>query len=104
MDLERIQAAVDIGSLASYLQIQTQAGVTALKNKTGAWVSDPSGLEVRSQQFRTLQEALHTKPDFKKSLLKSFSELKGLESDLDALTSKPSDLETEAFIFEGPKK
>jgi len=97
MDLERIQAAVDIGSLASYLQIQTQAGVTALKNKTGAWVSDSSGLEVRSQQFRTLQEALHTKPDFRGPLLKSFSELKGLESDLDALTSKPSDLETEAF-------
>jgi hypothetical protein len=97
MDIGRIQEAVDIGSLATYLQIQTQAGAKALKDKTGVWVSDSSGLEVRSQQFRTLQHVLHTKPDFTGALLKSFSELKGLESDLEALTSKPSDLETEAF-------
>jgi len=97
MDLERIQAAVDIPALSTYLQIQTQAGVKALKEKTGQWISNPATLLVRSQQFRTLQHALHTKSDFTHTLLKSFSELKNLEPDLEALTTKASDLETEAF-------
>ena len=79
MDIGRIQEAVDIPALATYLQIQTQAGAKALKDKTGVWISDSSGLEVRSQQFRTLQHVLQTNPNFRGSLLKSFSELKGLE-------------------------
>jgi hypothetical protein len=97
MDLERIQAAVDIPALATYLQIQTQAGSKALKEKTGQWISNPTTLMLRSQQFRTLQEALKNTPNLTRPLLKSFSELKDLESDLEALTSKASDLETEAF-------
>jgi hypothetical protein len=97
MDLERIQAAIDIPALATYLQIQTQAGTAALKEKTGQWVSNPTTLLIRSQQFRTLQHVLQTEPDFSQTLLRTFSELKGLEPDLEALTVKASDLETEAF-------
>ena len=97
MDLERIQAAVDIPALATYLQIQTQAGAKALKEKTSQWISNPATLLIRSQQFHTLQYTLEHKTDFTHSLLKSFSELKELEPDLEALTSKPSELETEAF-------
>jgi hypothetical protein len=97
MDLERIQAAVDIPALASYLQIQTQAGRAALEQKTGQWTSNLSTLQHKSQQFYTLQHTLQTKSAFTATLLHSFSELKGLEPDLEALVAKPSDLETEAF-------
>jgi len=97
MDLDRIQAAVDVDALSSYLQIQTQAGVQALKEKTRTWISESKTLEQRSQQFHTIQQALQTKPSFAATFLHSFSELKGLEPDLQALVAKPSDLETEAF-------
>jgi len=95
MDIQRIQEAVDVQALAAYLQIQTQAGTQALQEKTSHWVSNPQTLQQRSQQFRTLQQSL--KIHSPASLLHSFSELKQLEPELEALTTKPSDLETEAF-------
>jgi MutS domain V len=97
MDVPRIQDAVHIPSLKDYLQIQTQAGTTALQEKTSKWISNPKTLEQRSQQFRTLQHSLQNSPKFSANLIKSFSELKELESDLEALIAAPSDLETEAF-------
>ena len=97
MDLPRIQDAVHIPSLADYLQIQTKAGAEALQEKTAAWSSNRKTLELKSQQFHTLQHALQTKPPLQASLLHSFSELKGLEPELEALTATASDLETEAF-------
>jgi len=97
MDVQRIQEAVDIKALSVYLQIQTQAGVQALKDKTAKWTSNPTTLQLRSQQFHTLQQSLQTNTTLKATLLHSFSELKDLEPELEALTTKASDLETEAF-------
>jgi hypothetical protein len=56
MDIGRIQEAVDIGSLATYLQIQTVAGAQALQEKTSHWTSNAKTLQQRSQQFDTLQQ------------------------------------------------
>ena len=97
MDVPRIQEAVDIPALATYLQIQTVAGAQALQEKTSHWTSNAKTLEQRSQQFHTLQQTLLVKPAFAAHLLHSFSELKELEPELAALTTKASDLETEAF-------
>jgi hypothetical protein len=96
MDIARIQEAVDLPSLTEFLGIQTQVGGEALFNKTQQWISNPKTLEQRSQQFRTLQHSLQD-PLFAGRLLTSFASLKALEPDLEALTAKPSDLETEAF-------
>jgi hypothetical protein len=97
MDVPRIQEAVHIPSLTEYLQIQTQAGAAALQEKTGKWISHPKTLQLRSQQFRTLQQTLQSNPSLSKTLQTAFSELKTLEPELEALIAKPSDLETEAF-------
>jgi hypothetical protein len=97
MDVPRIQEAVHIPSLIDYLQIQTQAGAVALQEKTSKWISHPKTLQLRSQQFRTLQQALQSSKSLSTNLHTAFSELKALEPELEALIAKPSDLETEAF-------
>lgn len=96
MDLARLQESTNIEALASYLTVQTQAGKQALAEKTGQWSSDLSILRQKSAEFAILQQHLQ-KPVFAATLRQKFSELKELEPELDTLTVKASDLETEAF-------
>ena len=97
MDLARLQESTNIEALASYLAIQTQAGQQALLEKTGQWSSDLAILQQKSAEFAILQSHVQQKPAFKQNLRQQFSELKELEPELDTLTVKASDLETEAF-------
>jgi MutS domain V len=97
MDMTKIQDAVNIPELAAYLEITTQAGAAALQEKTGYWCSNPKVLKQRSYEFATMQRILHAKPALVGALDHQFSELHLLEPDLAALTTEPSELETEAF-------
>lgn len=97
MDMSKVQDAVNIPELAAYLEITTQAGIAALKEKTGQWCSDPKTLKQRSYEFAVMQHLLHKSPALVGALDHQFSELHLLESDLKALTTEPSELETEAF-------
>jgi len=97
MDMSKIQEAVNIPELAAYLEITTQAGIAALKEKTGQWCSEPKVLKQRSYEFAVMQRLLHKSPALVGALDHQLSELHLLESDLEALTAEPSELETEAF-------
>ena len=84
-------------ALTEFIGIRTKAGAQALFEKTEQWSSDLRRLEARSAEFAILQQYTKTHAAFTKQIEKQFSELQTLETDLEALTTKASDLETEAF-------
>jgi len=88
---------MDIHALGNYLELATKAGRSALEEKTEQWCSDTKRLKQQSYEFAVLQRTLHANPELVGALDHQFSELRLLEPDLEALTAKPSDLETEAF-------
>lgn len=97
MEIERIQESVHLGALGSWLGIQTEAGTSALKEKTGIWTSDIKKLRQKSSEFAILQEALKKNPELDSTLKEHFTNLKALEPELAALVSSASELEKEAF-------
>jgi len=97
MDIGRIQSTVSLPSLGSFIRLQTRTGAAALEEKTGQWETDLNRLRQKSGEFSILQAALKKDPLFEAELVAAFSELGTLEADLDAVLTKPSDLEQEAF-------
>jgi len=97
MDILRLQEATNLEALGTYIGIRTQAGRQALLEKTAQWSSKPVQLEQKSAEFTILQRHVRANPSFAKELAGQFSELQELESNLEGLTTKASDLETEAF-------
>ena len=97
MDIHRIQDSVNVEMLAEHIGIVTNAGIAALKEKTGTWVSDPQTLKQRSYEFAILQASLASNSKLEQQLSTEFETLKGLQSGLDALVETASELETEAF-------
>jgi len=97
MDIARLQEATNIDALATYVGVRTQAGRSALLEKTGQWSSDLHKLQQKSAEFAILQSYSKTNSAFAKDLQAQFSELQELEVQLEGLTTKASDLETEAF-------
>jgi len=91
----KIQDAIHLEALANHLGILTQSGKDALKEKTGAWVSDVKRLKQRSAEFAILQRIANE--DGLTPLYPLFADLKSLEPEIAALTTKASDLEREAF-------
>ena len=96
MDIQRIQDSVNIDRLSDYIGIRTKAGRQALKEKTGQWTSDVRQLKQKSYEFATLQQTLQNSSIIKELNL-TFRDLSEMESELDTLVEKASDLETEAF-------
>ena len=91
----KIQDAIHLETLATHLGVLSQSGKDALKEKTGTWTSDLKKLKQRSAEFAIIQGlAKEGKLDVLHPL---FTELKDLEPDIDALITKASDLELEAF-------
>jgi hypothetical protein len=91
----KIQDAIHLETLATHLGVVTQSGKNALKEKTEIWTSDLKKLKQRSAEFAIIQGlAKEGKLDILHPL---FTELKDLEPEIDALITKASDLELEAF-------
>jgi len=91
----KIQDAIHLETLATHLGVVSQSGKDALKEKTGIWISDIKQLKQRSAEFAILQQLVNEgKLDRLYSL---FAELKELEPEIEALITKASDLELEAF-------
>ena len=91
----KIQDAIHLETLASHLGVVSQSGKDALKEKTGTWTSDLKRLKQKSAEFAIIQQlAKEGKLDRLQPL---FSELKELEPEIDALITRASDLELEAF-------
>ena len=97
MDIARLQEATNLEALKESIGIRTTAGTQALIEKTGQWTSDITRLEQKSAEFTILQSYVKTHAAFRKTLENQFSELQTIETDLEALIVKASDLETEAF-------
>ena len=97
MEIARLQDATNMEALTEFVGIRTKAGAQALTEKTGHWISNSAQLEQRSAEFAILQTYTKTHPTFRKTLEGQFSELQTIETDLEALIAKASDLETEAF-------